>query len=93
VGARQYPGQEQQVWDFYRNNPDALAELRAPIFEDKVVDAILAKASVTERSVGKDELFAEPDEDGEEAGEPKAAPKKAKSKAKSAAKAEDASEA
>jgi trigger factor len=91
--ARQYPGQEQQVWDFYRNNPDALAELRAPIFEDKVVDAILAKASVTERSVGKDELFAEPDEDGEEAGEPKAAPKKAKSKAKSAAKAEDASEA
>ncbi|RXF74729.1 trigger factor [Hansschlegelia zhihuaiae] len=91
--ARQYPGQEQQVWDFYRNNPDALAELRAPLFEDKVVDAILGKASVTERAVSKDELFAEPDEDGEEADKPKAAPKKAKSRTKTAAEAGDESEA
>lgn len=81
--ARQYPGQEQQVWDFYRNNPEALAELRAPIFEDKVVDAILEKATVTERKVGRDELFAtEEDEDGAEADEPKA--KKASSKSASA---------
>src|SRR5262249_38494725 len=36
--ARQFPGQEQQVWELYRKNPNALASLRAPIFEDKVVD-------------------------------------------------------
>ena len=75
--ARQYPGQEQQVWDFYRNNPDALAELRAPIFEDKVVDAILAKATVTDRSVSKDELLADPEADEEAA---KDSAKKAKAK-------------
>jgi len=61
--ARQFPGQEQQVWDFYRQRPEALAELRAPIFEDKVVDLVLEKASVSERKVGKDELLAEPDAD------------------------------
>ena len=79
--ARQYPGQEQQVWDFYRNNPEALAELRAPIFEDKVVDAILEKATVTERSVSKEELMApDEDEDGAEqaAAKPKAKVKKPK---------------
>jgi trigger factor len=55
--ARAFPGQEQQVWDHYRKNPQALAELRAPIFEDKVVDHIIAQAKVTERKVDKDELF------------------------------------
>ena len=44
--ARQFPGQERQVWDFYRKNPQALAEIRAPIFEEKVVDHILATAKV-----------------------------------------------
>ena len=42
--ARQVPGREQQVWDYYRNNPDAVASLRAPIFEDKVVDFLLELA-------------------------------------------------
>jgi len=55
--ARAFPGQEQQVWDHYRKNPQALAELRAPIFEDKVVDHIIAQAKVSERKVDKDELF------------------------------------
>ncbi|MBK5956990.1 trigger factor [Rhodoplanes elegans] len=55
--ARQYPGQEQQVWDFYRKNPGALASVRAPIFEEKVVDYILELATVTDRTVPKDELF------------------------------------
>ncbi|MFD2183109.1 trigger factor [Rhodoplanes azumiensis] len=55
--ARQYPGQEQQVWDFYRKNPGALASVRAPIFEEKVVDFILELATVTDRTVPKDELF------------------------------------
>jgi trigger factor len=63
--ARQYPGQEQQVWDFYRKNAQALAELRAPIFEDKVVDQILEKASVTEKTVAKEELLADPEGAGE----------------------------
>ena len=41
--ARAFPGQEKQVWDFYRNNQSALAELRAPIYEEKVVDHILVR--------------------------------------------------
>lgn len=61
--ARQFPGQERQVWDFYQKNPQALAELRAPIFEEKVVDSILAKAKVKDVEVTKDELFKVEDED------------------------------
>ena len=49
--ARAFPGQEKQVWDFYRNNPQALAELRAPIYEEKVVDHILGLAKVEDRKV------------------------------------------
>lgn len=63
--ARQFPGQEQQVWDYYRKTPQALASLRAPIFEEKVVDYILELADVTEKPVSKDELFK--DNDDEEA--------------------------
>jgi len=55
--ARQLPGREQQVWDYYRNNPGALAAVRAPIFEDKVVDFLLELAEVTEKPVSRDELF------------------------------------
>jgi trigger factor len=55
--ARQMPGREQQVWDYYRKNPNALAELRAPIFEEKVVDFLLALAKVTEKPVSRDELY------------------------------------
>ena len=55
--ARQFPGQEKQVWDFYRSNQQALAELRAPIFEEKVVDHILGLAKITERKVDKAELL------------------------------------
>lgn len=54
---RQFPGQEQQVWDYYRKTPEALASLRAPIFEEKVVDYLLELAQVTEKSVSKDDLF------------------------------------
>lgn len=60
---RQFPGQEQQVFDFYRKNPDALASLRAPIFEEKTVDHILTKAKVTDRTVSKEELLADDEED------------------------------
>jgi trigger factor len=57
--ARQMPGREQEVWDFYRNNPDALASLRAPIFEDKVVDFILELAKITDKTVSREELYKE----------------------------------
>jgi trigger factor len=57
--ARQLPGQEQQVWDYYRNNPGALASLRAPIFEEKVVDFLLELADVTDKPVSREELFKE----------------------------------
>jgi len=60
--ARMVPGQEKQVWDYYRNNPGALAALRAPIFEDKVVDFLLELAEITDKQVSRDELFKE-DED------------------------------
>ena len=60
---RGYPGQEQQVMDYYRNNPDAIQALRAPIFEEKTVDYILELAEVSEKKVPKDELLAEEDED------------------------------
>ena len=55
--ARAYPGQEKQIWDYYRNNQQALAELRAPIYEEKVVDHIVALAKVDERKVSKEELL------------------------------------
>jgi trigger factor len=56
---RQMPGREQQVWDYYRNNPNALAALRAPLFEDKVVDFVLELAEVTDKPVSREELFKE----------------------------------
>ena len=54
--ARQYPGQERQFIEFIQKNPQALQQLRAPIFEEKVVDHILDQAQITETSVTKDEL-------------------------------------
>jgi len=61
--ARQFPGQEQQVWDFYRNNTTALASLRAPIYEEKVVDFLLELAKVTEKKVTREELYKQDDEE------------------------------
>jgi trigger factor len=60
--ARQMPGREKEVWDFYRNNVNALAQLRAPIYEDKVVDFILELAHVTEKKVSREELYKDEDE-------------------------------
>ncbi len=54
--ASQFPGQERQVLTFYQQNPQALAELRAPLFEEKVVDYILELADVSEKKVSIDEL-------------------------------------
>jgi trigger factor len=63
--ARRYRGQEKQVFEHYRKNPDALQALRAPIFEEKVVDYVLEFANVTEKTVSKEELLAE-DEDSDD---------------------------
>ena len=55
---RQFPGQERQVYEHYRKNPQALIELRGPIFEQKVVDLIVGKAKVSEKNVSREELAA-----------------------------------
>ena len=61
--ARQMPGREKEIWDYYRNNAQALASLRAPIFEDKVVDFILELATVTDKKISRDELYKNDDEE------------------------------
>ena len=48
--ARQVPGREQEVWDYYRKNPQAVAGIRAPIYEEKVVDFLLELAKVTDKT-------------------------------------------
>lgn len=63
--ARRYRGQEKQVFEHYRNNPEALQTLRAPIFEEKVVDYILELANVTDVTVSKEELLADDPDDGD----------------------------
>ncbi|MGC1742067.1 MAG: trigger factor [Pseudolabrys sp.] len=60
--ARQFAGQEQRVWDYYRQNPQAVAALRAPIFEEKVVDFLVELAGVTESKVSREELYKEEDD-------------------------------
>ncbi len=59
---RQFPGREQEIWDYYRKNPSALASVRAPLFEEKVVDFILELAKVTEKPVSREELYQEDEE-------------------------------
>ena len=69
--ARRHPGYEKQVMEYYRNHPEALSNLQAPIYEDKVVDFIVELAKVAERSVKPAELMAPlpGDEDEETSGE------------------------
>jgi trigger factor len=55
--ARQFPGQEQQIWDFYRKSPEAVASLRAPLYEEKVVDFLLELVKATEKTVSREELY------------------------------------
>jgi trigger factor len=60
--ARMQPGREKEVVEQYRRNPDALASLRAPIYEDKVVDFVLELAKITDKKVSREALYAEDDE-------------------------------
>jgi trigger factor len=64
--ARRHPGHERQVLDFYRQNPGTIDVLRAPIFEDKVIDFIVELAKIGERKVTPQELFAIPEPAGED---------------------------
>ena len=56
--ASRYPGQQQQVIKYFQENAMAAAQLRAPLYEDKVVDHLIEKAEITERSVSREELQA-----------------------------------
>jgi trigger factor len=79
--ARNFPGQEQQVFEAYRRNPQLVAQVRAPLYEDKVVNFMLELINVTDQTVSRDELFADDDP-------PTPAPAK-KAKKTKAAKSED----
>ena len=84
--ARSFPGQEDKVRAHYRDNPEALTELRAPLLEEKVVDLIVSKANVTEKKVSAEKLMSDTDADAPVA-KPKAPTrKKAAPKKKAAAK-------
>jgi trigger factor len=61
--ARRYPGQEQKVIDYFRRNPQAIEQLRAPLYEDKVVDFVLQMATITEQKVAPAELLRDPDDE------------------------------
>ena len=76
--ARRYPGQEQQVLEYFQTNKEAMQQLAGPIFEDKTVDFILEMATVTEVQTDVETLYAAPEE--------AAAPVKKKAAKKSAAK-------
>jgi len=86
--ARQFPGQEQQVFEFYKKTPEAMMELRGPIFEQKVVDYIVSKAELPEKNVSREEMMAilEGDEEAEAPKKKKPAKKAAKKPAKKPAK-------
>jgi len=73
--ARRYPGQEQAVIEYFKNNPESVQAVTAPIFEDKVVDFILELADVEDREVSVEELVRDPDEEAEAEKTAKAKPK------------------
>jgi trigger factor len=83
--AQRYPGREKEIMEQYRNSPEALQSITAPIYEDKIVDFILALAKVTEKTVSLEELMADPDE-GSEAKSDKGKAKKKTAKKKAPAK-------
>jgi trigger factor len=97
--AQKYPGREKEFIEMYRNNPEAMATMRAPIFEEKVVDFILELAKVSERDVSVEDLMQVPGMEEEAAEETKkkpaakkkapAKPKRKKVAAKKAESAED----
>ncbi|MAZ82256.1 MAG: trigger factor [Hoeflea sp.] len=88
---RQFPGQEQQIYEYFQKTPGAVASLRAPIFEEKTIDHMLTVLDVTDKKVSKEELMAEEEDELAAVKEDKPAKKKAAPK-KKAAKKDDAAE-
>ena len=72
--ARRYPGQEQKVLDFFKSAPQAIEQLRAPLYEDKVVDFILQLARVTDQPMTPEELMKDPDDEADTAASPPTEP-------------------
>jgi trigger factor len=89
--AMRFPGQEQQVYDFFQKNPNAVASLRAPLYEEKVVDFMLQLVNVTDVTVTREQLESEDDDTVVDAKPAKKAPAKAKAKKADEAPAEEVS--
>ena len=87
--AQKYPGQEAQVFEYYKNNPQMIEMLRAPIFEEKVVDFILEQADVTDKTVDVEELLKEDFDEETPAKKEKKKPAAKKSTAKKTAAKKD----
>jgi trigger factor len=77
-------GNQNEILEYFQNNPDAQAQLRAPLFEDKVIDFILELASITDRETSADELVSDDSDDVAQSKVAKKAPKKKKAAAKKA---------
>lgn len=90
--ASRFPGQEQAVFQYFQSNPQALDQLRAPLYEDKVVDFIFEMADVTEKEVSPEDLTAEADDEGDDEPKKKAPAKKKAADKKKADEAEEAAE-
>jgi trigger factor len=67
--ARQAPGREAEIWDYFQKNPGAVAAIRAPIFEDKVIDFVVELADVTDKQVSREELLRDDEDEKLAAGE------------------------
>ncbi len=80
--ARNQPGREHEIIEFYKNSPEALERIRAPLLENKVVDFILENASIDEKKVSVEELMTEPEKSHALAAKTKARPKAAQGKKK-----------
>lgn len=91
IRAQQFPGQEKKVIEFYTSNPQAMAEIRVPLFEDKVIDFLGELMEIKDRKVSRQILFLDPDEAAEklkeEEGPAEKPAKKAKAKDETKAKA------
>jgi trigger factor len=95
IRAQQFPGQERKVIEFYTNNPQAMAEIRVPLFEDKVIDFLGELMEIRDRNVPRQILFLDPDEAAEklkETEEPEGAKPAKKAKAKEETKTKAKSE-
>ena len=93
IESRRQPGHEKEVMDYYRNTPEAMEQLSAPVYEEKVVDFILGQAKITDRKATMDELIKamKADDDTKSGGRPGSKKKTRKPAKKAKAKAESGS--